>query len=204
MPIHIFIPIIILFILAPFVRSRLVKPKVTDGIQKPGRFDRFLVHFLTGLTVFIGLITLVGAISGESEMTLVFAIMTVIFLAITLLLKREYNMTYEENEDYFIYNHKNKVYKVYYENIEDWEPGYNEIKIADKTKPEESFVKVNIAVIKPTILLRKIADMTFAGKFEAIGDMNHPDPKREYEIVDFLIQNNYGHLIEDYAEQLNS
>lgn len=206
MPIYIFTAIIIfvLSILARVIRNRFVKPKVSeDGVQQPGGFDRFLLNLITGLTIFVGLMAVMGVLIRETEMAFVFGVMTLIFLAIMMWLRHEYKMTYLENDAFFVYNHKNKEYKVYYEDIDNWAPGHKEIKISDKTKPDDDLIRVNIAMIKPNILLRKIADMTFAGKYEVPGEIDHPDPKREYEIINFLIQNNYGHLVEDYAEQLN-
>lgn len=207
MPTYIFIPIIILVLsfLARAARNRFVKPKVaSDGVQTPGGFDRLLLNLITGLTVFAGLMALLGAFMRETEMSIVFAVLTVIFLAILMWLRYEYKMTYQENDEFFIYTHKKKEYKVYYDNIDNWAQGHNEIKISDETQPDKKFIRVNITIIKPNILLHKIADMTFAGKFEAIGDIDHPDPKRQHEIVNFLIQNGYGHLVRDYAKQLNS
>lgn len=206
MPTYIFIPIIILVLsfLSRAARNRFVKPKVaSDGVQTPGGFDRFLLNLITGLTVFAGLMAILGAIMRETEMSIVFAVLTVIFLAILMWLRYEYNMTYQEHDDFFIYTHKNKEYKVYYDNIDNWAQGHNEIKISDETQSDEELIRVNIAMIKPNILLRKIADMTFEGKYEYPGPIDSPDPKRQYEIVNFLIHNNYGHLVEDYAEQLN-
>lgn len=197
---------LIIFVVSSFagrVRKRMVKPDIVEGKQKPGGFDRFLVKILIGLTVFVALFALMGIISGETEMAIVFSVMTLIFFGIVLILKREFNMTYEENDEYFIYYYKNTEYKVYYENIVNWEPGHNEIRIMDETKPEQKWIRVNVAMIKPNILLRKIADMTFAGKYEVAGDINHPDPKREYEIINFLKQYHYDHLVEDYANKLN-
>lgn len=206
MPTYIYIPIIIfvLSLLVRIVRNRLVKPTVsTDGVQTPGGFDHFLLNLITGLTIFMGLMAIIGLLIREIEMAIVFGVMTAIFLAIMLWLRYEYKMTYQENDEFFIYNHKKKEYKVYYDDIEDWAQGHNEIKILDKTKPDENFIRVNIAMIKPNILLRKIADMTFEGRFEYPGPIDSPDPKRQYEIVNYLAHNNYGHLVEDYAEQLN-
>lgn len=206
MPTYIFIPIIILILslLSRTVRNRFVKPKVaSDGVQTPGGFDRFLLNLITGLTIFAGLMAILGAIMREAEMSIVLAVLTVIFLAILMWLRYEYKMTYQENDDFFIYTHKKKEYKVYYDNIDNWAQGHNEIKISDETQPDKKFIRVNIAMIKPNILMRKIADMTFSGKFEASGGIDHSDPKRQHEILNFLIQNGYGHLVKDYVKQLN-
>ena len=206
MPTYILILIIIfvLSFLARAARNHFVKPKVaSDGVQTPGGFDRLLLNLIIGLTVFAGLMAILGAIMRETEMLIVFAVLTVIFLAILIWLRYEYKMTYQENDDFFIYTHKKKEYKVYYDNIDNWAQGHNEIKISDETQPDKKFIRVNIAMIKPNILMRKIADMTFAGKFEASGGIDHSDPKRQHEILNFLVQNGYGHLLKDYVKQLN-
>ena len=170
-----------------------MKPTVTDGIQKPGGFDRLIIYLITGLTVLIGLLAMVGVVTQNTEMAVVCSVITLIFLGVNFWIRQEYNLTYEENEDYFIATIKGKEYKVYYHHIVDWQPGYNEILISDQTK-EEEYIKVNISIFKPIILLKKIADMTFEGKF--IED-DTKDATREYELVQFYKSYNYSFLIED-------
>lgn len=185
-------------------RHRFAKPKTTDGVQKPGGFDRFLVNLITGLAIFSGLFSLLGLVMSETEMAIVFAVLTLVFTGITFWLRSEYKMTYEEHADHFIYQVKKKDYKVFYDDIIDWSPGHNELLLYDQTNPEEKFIPVNIAVFKPEILLRKMADMTFAGHFFGTTTGTGPtdDPYRKYELINFLIANNYGYLVEDYIEEL--
>lgn len=43
--------------------------------------------------------------------------------------------------------------------------------------------------------------MIFADKFYHLDDEYFEDSTREYQITHFLIENNYGYLIEDYIEK---
>ena len=195
MPTYI-ISAIIIFILTFVVRwfrGRHVKPTVTDGIQKPGGFDRLIIYIITGITILIGLLAILGVATQNTEMAVVCSDITLIFVGVNFWIRHEYNLTYEENDEYFIATIKGKKYKVYYHHIVDWQPGYNEILIFDQTK-EEEYIKVNISIFKPIILLKKIADMTFEGKF--IED-DTKDATREYELVQFYKSYNYSFLIED-------
>ena len=200
MPTYI-ISAIIIFILNFIVRwfrGRYVKPTVTDGIQKPGGFDRLIIYIITGITILIGLLAMVGVVTQNTEMAVVCSVITLIFLGVNFWIRQEYNLTYEENEDYFIATIKGKEYKVYYHHIVDWQPGYNEILISDQTK-EEEYIKVNISIFKPIILLKKIADMTFEGKF--IED-DIIDATKEDELVQFYKSYNYSSLIENESSKL--
>lgn len=199
----VFIPLFIFIIywLSSAVRNKLAKPKYKEDVQTPGLFDNFLLKLLTVLTVFSALLTVFGFFIQETEMTIVFLVMTVIFTVIVLFLKRQYDISYQENSEYFILKAQQKEYKVFYENIVDWQPSFNEIRILDKTKADNKYIRVNIAMLKPEILLRKIAEMTFAGKFYRLDNEYFEDPTREYQITNFLIKNNYGYLIEDYGEK---
>ena len=187
---------IIIFILTFVVRwfrGRHVKPTVTDGIQKPGGFDRLIIYLITGITILIGLLAILGVATQNTEMAVVCSVITLIFVGVNFWIRHEYNLTYEENDEYFIATIKGKKYKVYYHHIVDWQPGYNEILIFDQTN-ENEYIKVNISIFKPIILLKKIADMTFEGKF--IED-DTKDATREYELIQFYKSYNYSFLIED-------
>ncbi len=189
--------------LALKIREKLAKPKYEDKIQTPGGFDTFLLKILTFLTVFSGFFTLLGIAIRETEMAIAFLILTVIFTGIVLLLRRQYDMSYQENNDYFILNAQKKEYQVYYDDIVDWQPHLNEIRVLDESRGDEEYIRVNISIFKPEILLRKIAEMTFEGKFHTLDDYYFDDPTREYEVTNYLIKNNYGYLIEDYIEEQN-
>lgn len=194
------IPIIIFIvvIVVNYIRNKIYKPKYKDNVQKPGKFGTFIVRFLIFLECFIILFTVIGILSKEKEMALVFGVMALIFLVAIIIVKRAYDTSYEENTEYFILKLRDKEYQVYYENIVDWQPSYNEIAILDETRSDKKYVKVNIRIFKPEILLRNIADMGFAGKF------NELDHNREFETVYYLVDNYYGYLVEDYVKELES
>lgn len=199
----VFIPILILIIywLTSSIRNKLAKPKYKKNIQTPGLFDHFLLKLLTFLAIFSALLTVLGFFIQETEMTIAFLVLTVISTGIVMVLKRQYDISYQENSEYFILNAQQKEYKVFYENIVDWQPAFNEIRVLDETNSDNEYIRVNIAMLKPEILLRKISEMTFEGKFHSFDDEYFEDPTREYQITNYLIQNNYGYLIEDYVEE---
>lgn len=199
----VFIPILILIIywMTSAIRNRLAKPKYKEDVQTPGLFDNFLLKLLTFLAIFSALLTVLGFFIQETEMTIAFLVLTVIFTLIVMFLKRQYDISYQENPEYFILKAQQKEYKVFYENIVDWQPSFNEIRILDETNSDNKYIRVNIAMLKPEILLRNIAEMTFEGKFYSFEDEYFEDPTREYQITNFLIENNYGYLIEDYVEE---
>ena len=93
----IFIPIIVLTMMTimKIVRNKLAKPNLKNNLQKPGIFDHFILKLITGLAILSGLLTGFGLFIQETEMTIVFSIMTLIFVGIALLLKREYNISYQ-------------------------------------------------------------------------------------------------------------
>lgn len=202
--IFIFVLILLLQQLGRFIRKKMAKPATEDGVQKPGKLDNFLLKFIKFLTFFGAFFTVIGLLIQEMEMTIVFLVLTVIFAGIVWLLQREYNMTYQENEEYFILNAKNKEYKVFYKDIVDWLPGFNEIQILDKTRTDDRYVPVNIAMLKPEILLQTLVEMTFDERFSKVDPMPADDDLyRKHELVNFLVSNNYEYLIEDYVEKLN-
>lgn len=53
----------------------------------------------------------------------------------------------------------------------------------------------------PEILLRKITEMTFEEKFFPSPYESYGDPYRKSQIVDFLVNSQYGYLIEDYLDK---
>ncbi len=199
----IFIPILVLTVhtLAQKTRKKLAKPKAQDNVQTPGTFDRLIYWIILVIAVLSTILMGLGWIMGEREMAIVFSVLTLAFWGIIALLKREYNMSYQENEAYFVLNAKGKEYKVYYEDIIDWAPSLNEIQLLDQTKEDKKYIRVNISMLHPEILLRRIVEMTFAGKFQHEKLMDLEDPNREYELVQFLDSYNYSHLVEDYVKQ---
>lgn len=195
------IPLIIFIVslIARWIRQKFAQPESQNGIQKPGGFDRLILNFIIFLTFFSAFFTILGFLMQEREMTIAFLVLTLIFIGIVILLRREYNMSYQETADYFLLKAKNKEYKVYYDNIIDWQPAMNEIWVLDKSRSDRKYVKVNIAMLKPEILLQNILDLTEAGRFEEPGNLDE-DPQRKNEIINYLIQYNYQYLIEDDLE----
>jgi len=185
-----------------FIRNKIYKPKYEGKVQKPGTLQQWIVRLLIFLVGFSLILATVGVFTRELEMALVFGGLAFIFLISVIFLKREYNISYQENDEYFILKAKDKEYQVYYEDIIDWQPSLNEIKILDKTKPDREYIRVNIALFKPEILLRKIVEMAFAGKFKHSEQVDTEDPNREAETVYYLINNQYGYLVDDYVKQI--
>lgn len=196
-----FIIIIILMGFGVYVRKRFAKPKSEDDVQRPGKFNIFILRFIIVLAFLCAIPAVLGLITGELEMGIVFGIMAVVFGLAAVIVKREYDISYQENDEYFILKAKNREYKVFYENIVDWQPGYNEIKVLDESRSDVEYVRVNIAIIKPEILLRTIVEMTFEGRFSRMDDTVLEDSNREREIVNYLVNNGYGYLAEDYIEE---
>ena len=127
--------------------------------------------------------------------------MGLVFLGLTFLMgtsawlvKREYNMTYQENEEYFILKSKGKVKKVYYNEIIDWVPGYNEILLYNKN--DKKPIRVNVSIVQPEILLGYIAKKTVAGYFQILNEINPEDPNRIKELTYFLKSYGYISIVE--------
>lgn len=195
----IFLPVLILIIywVTTTIRHKLAKPKETKNVQTPGKFDNFLLKLLTVIAVFSAIFMIIGLAIRETEMAIAFLVLTLVFIGIVWFLKSKYNISYQEDSESFLLKTKKKEVQVFYKDIVDWQPGFNEIKILDETKSKNEYIRVNIAMLKPETLLRKIVEMTFEGKFYNADDDYFDDPTRQYEIVNFLTNNNYGYLVED-------
>lgn len=196
---YVVIPIIVLvsMTIAQYIRRKFARPAKKDKVQTPGRFDRWIAKLMSLLAYFTLFFTIMGAIAGEIEMTIAFAVLTLIFFLIVRVLKRAYDMSYQENEEYFILRKQKKEYKVFYEDIVDWEPAFNEINILDRTAPDKKYIQVNVSIFRPEILLRKIAEMTIDGKFAEFSPHFQEDPNRENQLIGFLRQYNYVHILEE-------
>lgn len=177
------------------------KPKYENKVQRPGKFQKFIMYLLMFVGVFSLFVSVAGFLAKVTEMALAFGVIAVVILASVILLKRAYNTSYEENFEYFILISGNKENQVFYENIIDWQPSFNEIKILDKTKSDKKYIRVNIKFFKPEILLRKMADMAFDGKFNTI---NPKDPNRKIDTVYYLVDNRYGYLVGDYVDKIEN
>ena len=183
------------------MNNKNVEYKYNNKIQKPGKFYKFLLSFFIVIDVFLLLLAALGIFMNDKIIALAFGGLGLFLLAIVLFLKRTYNTSYQENADCFILKTKNKEYHVFYENIIDWQPSLNELTVLDNTRSDNKYVRVNMKFFKPEILLRKIVEMTFNGKFST---SNPEDPNREVETVNYLVNNRYGYLIEDYLEKLKN
>lgn len=199
---YLLIPVLVFLAasLGKFMRAKFAKPDVKDGVQKAGRFERMIANVILTLAVLMLALAVFGVVLKEGEMALVCAGIGAVFFILYFIIKKEYAATYFENEEYFILKAKNKEVQVYYKDIVDWEPAFNEIVVLDETKPDSKYIHVNISIFEPKILLQKIVEMTFAGKFYDAGSINIEDPYREQELIDHLQRYNYGYLVEKYTE----
>lgn len=187
------------FISVRLLRRKVYKPEYEKNVQRPGKWERTILVIITIITIIAILGAVMGILTQVTEMALVFGGMALFFGLIILVLKRAYNTSYQENEKYFILKTHNQEYKVFYENIIDWRPSYNEISIMDATQSEGKYIRVNIKIFKPEILLRNIADMAFEEKFST-EDRN--DPYKKAETIHYIANYGYGYLVEDYLEKL--
>lgn len=196
--------VFIISFIANYIRNRIYKPKYENNVQKPGKFERFIASFLLFLVVFLMLFVILGIFMGELEMTLVFASLALFLFIAALFIKRAHNTSYQENAEYFILKIREKEYQVFYENIIDWQPSYNEIAVLDETRSDQEYIKVNIRIFKPEVLLRKIADMAFDGRFHNLDQTYIEDPYREVETIYYLVDNQYGYLVGDYVKEIEN
>ncbi|MEG0678626.1 MAG: hypothetical protein RR439_02140 [Carnobacterium sp.] len=184
---------IVISVIARYIRNKVYKPKYENGVQKPGKLEGFIITILILIATLLALMAVLG-VSMK--------VLALFLFAIIVLLKQALKVSYQENTDYFILKSKNKEYQVFYENIVDWQPALNEIAILDKSRTDEKYVKINIKLFKPEILLRKIADRTFEGKLYSSDKDYLEGASKETEIVHYLVNNNYGYLIKDYIEEV--
>lgn len=197
----IFVFIFVGYTMAQSFRRKKAKPKYKNNIQMPGKFDNCLLNFIKGFTILPITLMVIGVIVKEKGMVIVSLVLTIIFIGMNLLLKQEYTMAYEENEDYFILTLKKTNIQVFYKNIVDWKPGINEIFILDQTKADEKYIRVNISILKPEILLRQIADKTFTDSFLSLNESNSDALDRKEELISFYLSHGYDYLIEEYLEK---
>lgn len=193
--------VIIISLIAGYIRNKVYRPKYEDGVQKPGKLEGFVLNILIFIDALLAGMLILGISMKESEMAIVSGSLAFFILAIIVFLKQAYRISYQEKAEYFILTSKNKEYQIYYENIIDWQPALNEIAILDKTRSDEKYIKINIKIFKPEILLRKIADRTFEGKLYSLEPNYFEDPSRKTEIVSYLVKNGYSYLIKDYVKK---
>src|SRR5690625_4858579 len=141
--VFILILILIIYWLTSSIRNTLAKPKYKKDIQTPGLFDHFLLILLTFLAIFSALLTVLGFFIQETEMTIAFLVLTVISTGIVMVLRRQYHISYQENSEYFILNAQQQEYKVFYENIVDWQPAFNQLRVLTQTNSDNEYIRVN-------------------------------------------------------------
>lgn len=186
------------------MNKRIHNPINKNGIQKPGKLTGYITKMIIIFDVLFFIILILGIIAKEKEMILVSGGLSIFTLGIIFFLKRAYDITYQETNEYFIVTSGKRKYQVRYDDIVNWKATYNEISVLDKNQADEKFVRVNMVLFKPEILLRKIADMTFHGKFKRQKDTFFKDPNRELEIVNYMVNMKYAYLIEDYVEKVET
>lgn len=71
----------------------------------------------------------------------------------------------------------------------------------DETKSDGKYIRVNIKIFKPEILLRKIADMAFENKFDTL---DQEDPYKKAETIYYIANSGYRYLVEGYIEELEN
>lgn len=192
------------------MKHKLAKPEYKTNIQRPGSFITFFHRLLLVQSVILAVLTIVMTLAGETEASLVFAVVTFFSTILTAGIKRKYDMTYQEKEDYFILTIKKQQVKVCYEDISHFQLGLQNIWLQDKTKPNQEFIGVNLALFKPEILIRTLTEMTINGQFPHVegvypdNSVYPDDPLRKKELTGFLIRHRYDYLIEDYIKQMKS
>lgn len=202
----IILPIIVLVTMAAIrhLRNKIYQPKFEDEVQRPGILQKFVLNLIKILDILAILFVLLGLYLGEIEMTIAFAVLAFIFSGAIMILNHAYDTSYLETDEYFIIKLRNQEHKVNYDDIIDWQPSFNEIKILDQTKADRKYIPVNIALFKPEILLRQLADKAFAGEFHQQEKIYSEDPDRKVETINYLRNNQYGYLVKDYIEEIEN
>lgn len=137
----------------------------------------------------------------DAEMAIVSSVMTIVFAAILFGTRRKFKKYYEEYEEHFWLKDQYVVDRFYYENITDWIPLKKQIGVLDKTQLEDRYVVVNLVFHDPEILLTKLIEMTFEGRFKHNDQNQTNDPNREQELVEHLKKNGYGHIVEGFLKE---
>ncbi|UJF15910.1 hypothetical protein LZ578_01825 [Jeotgalibaca sp. MA1X17-3] len=202
----IMIPIIGAMIIfgAGFIRNKFYKPKYEGKVQKPGKLEGCILKLLILVELILVGLVAVGVFAREPDIITISGVLALFILVIMMILKYATDTSYQENNEYFILKIRKKEYQVFYENIIDWRPAFKEIALLDPSRLDGKYINVNIKLFKPEILLRKLSDMTFDGKFYNPDEMYKEDPYRKNQIVNYLVNNYYGYLIEDYKKRMEN
>lgn len=187
-----------------FIRNKIYKPKYEGKVQKPGKLEGCILKILTVVDALLLGMAVLGIFMKESEMAIVSGGLALFILVIMMILKSATDTSYQEDNESFILKIRKKEYQVFYEDIIDWRPAFKEIALLDTSRPDGKYINVNIKLFKPEILLRKLSDMTFDGKFYNPDERYKEDPYKKNQIVNFLVNNYYGYLIEDYIKSMEN
>ena len=199
----IILALLIIVSIAIWVQRKVSKGKFKQNVQKPRQLKSFFTRTMMFLTIFSGVIAALGAITGELEMAIVFSVMFIIFGVLSYFMRRKFDMTYQETDDYFIFINKEEKYKVFYEDIVYWRWGINELYVLDGTRSDEKNVRIKFDYFHPEILLRTLAEMTFDDKFpRRDDDVYTEDPMKKKEMIQLLHWTDHKYLIKDeYTEE---
>src|SRR5690625_1676917 len=197
------VALIFIVIIGIGIQRKLSKGKFKQNVQKPRQLKSFFTTVMMFLTIFSGIIAALGAVNGEMEMAIVFTVMFIIFAVLSYNMRRKFDMTYQETDEYFIYRDKKEEYKVLYDDIAYWEWGINEIYILDGTRADEEKVYIRLDYFHPEILIQTLAEMTFDNKFPRREyDVYPGDPMKKKEMVQFLHWTDHKYLVKDeYIEE---
>jgi len=190
--IFIFVIIFILNTIRLFFARRSIKKRV----EMPSKTQRVSLGVLVFLTSLIGFMALLGLIMNNAEMGIVNSVITLIFAALVFFVRRKYKGFYEETTDSFVLKDEYRTFQVDYENIVDWVLLPKQIGVLDKTQPENKYICVNLVFSDPEVLLKKLSEMTFSGKFDQTDKSQTDDSNREQEFIKHLQKNGYGYLVE--------
>ena len=134
------------------MKLRMHNPKIKDKVQKHGKLTSFITNLIIIIDVLMVLLLIIGLMGKELDLILISAGLVVLFTGIIIFLKHAYDTSYKETEEYLILKNGKKEQKVFYEDIVDWKPDFNEIRILDGSKKDGKFTRVNVKLFKPEIL----------------------------------------------------
>lgn len=191
---------IFIFILNSFLNYYRRKTS-KNNVEMPSKVQRIGISIQVVMTALMVFCVILGLLLSQTEMTIVFFVISVIFVFILFGMRRKFKKFYSESSHSFELGDEYRTFNVKYEDIIDWKLSKKQIGVLDKTKEDKQYIFVNLAFSEPEIFLRKMTEMTFAGKFRQSEDVQTEDPNRKQEWVNFLEKNGYGHLLEEYAKE---
>ncbi len=194
--------ILVLFFILNGIRLILATRPPSKKVERPSIIQRLGIGAHVVLGVVMGVAILLSLLTETKEPLILFSIFFVGNGLLYYFTRRKFKRYYEETEEWFYIKHQ-YIFPdhVYYENISDWIPLKKQLGLRDETQNEEYYLVVNLVFHDPEILLRKLTEMTFAGKFARTDKSHSEDPYREQEWTDFLEENGYGHIIEEFLNE---